>query len=67
MMHYSTTPALTPERLELRRGDELRVNFKNALTIPADDRKLNELGLDAGVTPQTTNLHTHGLVTGVGF
>lgn len=59
--------SLLPERLELRRGDELRIAFKNGLSMPADGR-FDKLGSHdpeenlPDMKPQFTNLHTHGLV-----
>lgn len=64
---------LLPERLELGRGDELRIDFRNELTMPSDGR-FNSIGTHdhsqqspekdlPDMQPQFTNLHTHGLVT----
>lgn len=59
--------SLLPERLELGRGDELRIAFKNELSMPADGR-FDTLGSHEpsenlpDMKPQFTNLHTHGLV-----
>jgi FtsP/CotA-like multicopper oxidase with cupredoxin domain len=59
--------SLLPERLELRRGDELRIAFRNELSMPADGR-FDTLGSHdpednlPDMKPQFTNLHTHGLV-----
>jgi len=64
--------SLIPERLELRRGDELRISFKNMLTMPADGR-FDALGSHdpaenlPDMKPQFSNLHTHGLVTAWDF
>ena len=59
--------SLLPERLELRRGDELRIQLANQLTMPEDGR-FNALGSQvAGMKPWLSNLHTHGLVTGWDF
>ena len=74
--------SLTPERLELRRGDELRVNFSNALSMPPGENGQPSRFADLGkhtdpskfdppnvldMPPQYTNLHTHGLVTAWDF
>jgi FtsP/CotA-like multicopper oxidase with cupredoxin domain len=68
--------SLAPERLVLRRGDELRINFLNNFPQEADlparfqckaDDKSSCIGYNADgekvISPVATNLHTHGLVT----
>ncbi|MFZ1387627.1 MAG: multicopper oxidase domain-containing protein [Thiolinea sp.] len=57
--------SLLPERLELRRGDELRIKLLNQLTLPEDGR-FNSLGTPS-MRPWLSNLHTHGLVTAWDF
>ncbi len=60
--------SLTPERIEVRRGDELRVDFRNELTMP-DNGRFDNIGSHNPVdnvldmNPRFTNLHTHGVVT----
>lgn len=64
--------SLLPERLVVKRGDELRIQFTNSLpampcspTIkdPCIPQRFSEIGKDQGMTPVATNLHTHGLIT----
>lgn len=65
--------SLTPERLEVRRGDELRINFQNLLKLPDRFKDLGKHSTTPdGATlldmpPQFSNLHTHGLVTAWDF
>lgn len=64
-MVYNKT--LLPERLELGQGDELRINYKNELTMPNDPERFTEVKEAAKEHrmkgPWVSNLHTHGLVT----
>ncbi len=56
--------SLLPERIELRRGDELRINYLNELSLPPDNPRFDELGDNVdGMKAWFSNLHTHGLVT----
>lgn len=68
--------SLAPERLVLRRGDELRINFLNNFPQEADlparfqckaTDKSSCIGYNVDgekvISPVATNLHTHGLVT----
>lgn len=68
--------SLAPERLVLRRGDELRINYVNNFPLEASlptrfqcsgDDKAGCIGYNQDgvklISPVATNLHTHGLVT----
>lgn len=67
---------LAPARLELRRGDQLNINFQNLMpSVDCSDtvtshcipQRLSGIGQDAGMSPVSTNLHTHGLITAWDF
>lgn len=60
--------SLLPERIELRRGDELRINYRNELSLPPPEEdkrnRFKDVGSNVeGMQQWFSNLHTHGLVT----
>ena len=68
--------SLAPERLVVRPGDTLNIHFTNAfpanpcttdITNNCIPQRFASFGQDKGMTPVTTNLHTHGLVTAWDF